>query len=239
MAEEGGAVAALQSMAGRTGPASGPVKPKRVRPVLGQRRRVFVDGEFRWGEVVEEFKRFTTMQWAEGTWGWYQEPAGRMTFYTVQLETGEKIEASLDNFVFFGWPPPDDHKFTAADLREDCQVIVTSSSTGSSRWFQIQRQLKNDKFAPGKRIVSVRETIRERMYWTSFAFADDEGRIKLWRKHRDSEYEVYKPVLNDPDHLRALGYSYEFLSLDVLNAQLRAFYDSVDPFRKTAEEDGG
>lgn len=97
--------------------------------------------------------------------------------------------------------------------------ITVKSPTGEHRVFKVQTQPKKSKFAPGKRVLSVKEGLK----WISFAFVYSKegeytGRIEIWSRYSTptttpwkdkTAYERYIALLLNEEHYIKKGCEYK------------------------------
>lgn len=77
-------------------------------------------------------------------------------------------------------------------------VTATNPATGDHRTFQVKTQPEDSSFAPGERVISLLVGGDEET--RGFGFVKD-GRVILWRKHRDSKaFRAYASMIEDPQH---------------------------------------
>ena len=65
------------------------------------------------------------------------------------------------------------------------------------------------RFAPGKRVVSVKDSSADRG-WRSFGFVNEDGAVVVWRKFRGTVYEVYGRMLTNPQSFTDRGVTYNW-----------------------------
>jgi len=76
-------------------------------------------------------------------------------------------------------------------------ITVSNPATGNYRVFWVRTQAAKAQFAPGRRIVSVKDSAEE-TNWRSFGFVNDDGTVEVWRKYRGTVYDVYGRMLTTP-----------------------------------------
>jgi len=93
------------------------------------------------------------------------------------------------------------------------KVTIKNPATGKHRTFRIRTQPEDSRFAPGKRVVSLRvggHSDADWKGWTGFAFVDADGQIKVWRKKQNGNWPVYARMLEYPETFESKGAEYQF-----------------------------
>lgn len=79
-------------------------------------------------------------------------------------------------------------------------LTIQSAATNEHRTFRIRRRKDNSKFAPGQRTVGLLVGADNQNDYQDFGFVTDDGRIILWKKHRDSAFYVWvAKCLSNPE----------------------------------------
>lgn len=85
---------------------------------------------------------------------------------------------------------------------------ITIKHAGKHRTFRVMTQADDDKFAPGKRIVSLLTGKNNQEDYTGFGFVEGDT-IRLWRKYADSkDFRAYISLLLHPQKYQTKGYEY-------------------------------
>jgi len=88
-------------------------------------------------------------------------------------------------------------------------ITVNNPATGNYRIFRVRTQGDHDRFAPGKRVVSVKDSSADRG-WRSFGFVNEDGAVVVWSKFRGTVYEMYGRMLTNPQSFTDRGVTYNW-----------------------------
>jgi hypothetical protein len=76
-------------------------------------------------------------------------------------------------------------------------ITVSNPATGNYRMFRVRTQADDASFAPGRRVVSVKDSSDDKN-WRGFGFVTEDGAVEVWKKHAGTVYEVYGRMLANP-----------------------------------------
>jgi hypothetical protein len=90
-------------------------------------------------------------------------------------------------------------------------ITVQSVKTGEHRTFRIRTQPADAKFAPGERIISMLIGSDNESDYNPIGFVKDNGRVILWRRHRDSfrKHAMLLERLDDYETANFIKYNFE------------------------------
>lgn len=94
------------------------------------------------------------------------------------------------------------------------RVTIDNPATGQHRTFAIETVTNEESGLHGKRIVSLLIGADNTSDYRGFAFADDEGRVNVWKKLRGqdgarSDFERFAALLERPADFAARGLTYQ------------------------------
>jgi hypothetical protein len=71
-----------------------------------------------------------------------------------------------------------------------------TNEKGEHRTFRIRRQKDDARFAPKARIVSIMNGSDNEVSYKGFGFANDNGMIKVWKKHQTRTMDYFAHLLS-------------------------------------------
>ena len=89
------------------------------------------------------------------------------------------------------------------------KITINNPSTGQHRTFQIRTQPEDSRFAPGKRVVALLNGPDNQRDYQPFGFVNQSG-IVIWKKKRNTVFETYGKMLDNPEHFEEKGAEYLF-----------------------------
>ena len=90
-------------------------------------------------------------------------------------------------------------------------LTIQNPASGEHRTFRIRRRSEKSKFAPGQRTVGLLVGSCNQTDYQEFAFVGDDGRVILWRKHRESAFYqwVAKCLTNPERYVEKVAFNFE------------------------------
>jgi hypothetical protein len=91
----------------------------------------------------------------------------------------------------------------------DGDVTLSNTHRGTHRTFRIETMADDATFAPGKRVVRllIGPDRDDWSAWLAFGFADKAG-VRVWSKHRGTDFETFADMLTRPRRWAAKGVDY-------------------------------
>lgn len=91
----------------------------------------------------------------------------------------------------------------------DGYITLCNTHRGTHRTFQIETMGPDSAFAPGERVVRLLIGPDREAWdaWKAFGFAGKRG-VRVWGKHRGTDFETFATMLNDPARWAAKGVEY-------------------------------
>jgi len=77
---------------------------------------------------------------------------------------------------------------------------IKNPVSGKHKSFRVKTQRDNAKFAPGRRVVSIKELSSNGKAYMPFGFINSDGSIFIWGRFDNKEFKSYSNMLTNPNH---------------------------------------
>jgi hypothetical protein len=97
-------------------------------------------------------------------------------------------------------------------LTHNGKITVSNVNTGQHRTFKVNTQPQDARFAAGKRVVSlfVGQDNQNPFEYKGFGFVNSAGTVQVWRRYKDTEFEVFGRMLSNVSYFERKGAEYLF-----------------------------